>query len=273
VVADIAKLTVGREAYYTRELATDHEQYLSGHGESPGRWYGAGASGLGCGAKHRWPGSRPCSRAVTLLGPLERHGWAVLHDLAVPHSQANIDHLVIGPGGVFVIDSKQYRGRLQLDPSGRLWHGRYPLAPTLEAVSFEADQAAVVLPDPGMTVVPIVAVHGAQVPWARSWWTVSRSCRPSAACQACFATSRRYWGPSRWHPLPIRRGLASTPPPSSRHITVPWSRHPQPLLALCEDLGPLCHSRNRRWLISRGRAAARPVLVAVAWQPSAVASS
>src|SRR5215207_10183702 len=47
VVADIAKLSVGREAYYTRELATDHEAYLSGHGESPGRWYGAGASSLG----------------------------------------------------------------------------------------------------------------------------------------------------------------------------------------------------------------------------------
>jgi conjugative relaxase-like TrwC/TraI family protein len=47
VVADIAKLSVGREAYYTRELATDHEQYLSGHGESPGRWYGAAATSLG----------------------------------------------------------------------------------------------------------------------------------------------------------------------------------------------------------------------------------
>jgi conjugative relaxase-like TrwC/TraI family protein len=47
VVADIAKLSIGREEYYTRELATDHEQYLSGHGESPGRWYGAGATTLG----------------------------------------------------------------------------------------------------------------------------------------------------------------------------------------------------------------------------------
>jgi conjugative relaxase-like TrwC/TraI family protein len=47
MVADIAKLSVGREEYYTRELATDHEQYLSGHGESPGRWSGAGASSLG----------------------------------------------------------------------------------------------------------------------------------------------------------------------------------------------------------------------------------
>jgi hypothetical protein len=104
------------------------------------------------------------------LAALERDGWAVLHDLAIPGSRVNIDHLVIGPGGVFVIDSKQYRGRLQLDPSGRLWHGRSPLAPTLRAVSFEADRAARVLPDPGVVVVvvvPIVTVHGTQVPWGK----------------------------------------------------------------------------------------------------------
>jgi nuclease-like protein len=105
-------------------------------------------------------------RTARLLDPLERHGWAILHDLAVPGSRANIDHLVIGPGGVFVIDSKHYRGRLRLDSSERLWHGRYPLAPTLRAVEFEADRAAQVLPDLDV-VVPIVAVHGAQVPWGR----------------------------------------------------------------------------------------------------------
>jgi conjugative relaxase-like TrwC/TraI family protein len=47
VVADVAKLAVGREDYYTRELAADHQAYLSGHGESPGRWYGRGSAGLG----------------------------------------------------------------------------------------------------------------------------------------------------------------------------------------------------------------------------------
>ena len=47
MVADIAKLSVGREEYYTRELAPDHEAYLTGHGESPRRWYGAGAASLG----------------------------------------------------------------------------------------------------------------------------------------------------------------------------------------------------------------------------------
>jgi hypothetical protein len=46
-------------------------------------------------------------------------------------------------------------------------HGRYPLAPTLRAASFEADRAARVLPDPGLVVVPIVAVHGARIPWGR----------------------------------------------------------------------------------------------------------
>jgi hypothetical protein len=106
-------------------------------------------------------------RTARLLDPLERHGWAVLHDLAVPRTQANIDHLVIGPGGVFVIDSKQYHGRLRLDSSGRLWHGGYPLAPALRTVDFEADRAAQVLVDPGVVVVPIVAVHGAQVPWGK----------------------------------------------------------------------------------------------------------
>jgi hypothetical protein len=34
-------------------------------------------------------------------------------------------------------------------------------------VSFEADQAAQVLPDPGVVVRPIMAIHGARVPWGK----------------------------------------------------------------------------------------------------------
>ena len=56
---------------------------------------------------------------------------------------------------------------LQLDGPGRLWHGRYPLAPTLRAVDYEADRAAQVLVVPDVVVVPMVAVHGAQVPWGK----------------------------------------------------------------------------------------------------------
>jgi hypothetical protein len=104
-------------------------------------------------------------KTARLLTHLEPHGWTVLHDLAVPGSRANIDHLAIGPPGVFVIDSKQYRGRLRQAADGSWWHGHYPLAPTLGAARFEADRAAVVLNVPRVSVLPLVVVHGATVPW------------------------------------------------------------------------------------------------------------
>jgi hypothetical protein len=127
---------------------------------------------------------------------------------------------VIGPGGVFVIDSKQYQGRLQLDRSGRLWHGRYPLAPTLRAVDFEADRAARVLPDPGVAVVPIVAVYGAPVPWGK----VVTGGVPVVAARRLprlLGASRRCWGPSGSPASPTRPGSASTPPPDRQHCPDP----------------------------------------------------
>jgi hypothetical protein len=106
-------------------------------------------------------------RTARLLAPLERHGWAILHDLAIPGSQANLDHLVIGPGGVLVLDSKQYRGRLRLDAYGMLWHGRHLLVSTLRKVRWEADQADEVLGIAEVQIPAIVAVHGTSVPWGR----------------------------------------------------------------------------------------------------------
>jgi hypothetical protein len=114
-----------------------------------------------------------------------------------------------------VIDSKQYRGRLRLDGSGRLWHGRSPLAATLQAVSFEADQAARVLTDPDVVVVPMVAVHGAEVPWGKVVIQGVPVVCQIGVCQACLASSRRCWGPSGWPGSPTRPGYASVQPHSS----------------------------------------------------------
>ncbi len=47
MVVDVAKLSVGREDYYVREVANNREEYLTGHGESLGRWLGSGAAALG----------------------------------------------------------------------------------------------------------------------------------------------------------------------------------------------------------------------------------
>ena len=37
----------------------------------------------------------------------------------------NIDHLVVGPAGVFVLDAKAWSQPAKIDASGRLWAGRY----------------------------------------------------------------------------------------------------------------------------------------------------
>jgi hypothetical protein len=47
VTADLHKLSAGRADYYVREVARDHEEYLSGQGESPGEFLGAGSTALG----------------------------------------------------------------------------------------------------------------------------------------------------------------------------------------------------------------------------------
>lgn len=104
-------------------------------------------------------------RTGRLLRPLERDGWAILHDLAIPGSPANLDHLAIGPGGVVLIDSKRYRGRLRLDANGFLWHGRHPLISTLLTARWAADQADEVLAVAEVDVTPILAIHGAAIPW------------------------------------------------------------------------------------------------------------
>jgi TrwC relaxase len=59
MVADIAKLSVGREDCYVREVAGNREEYLSGHGESPGRWLGRAARALDQEGYRQHGGVRP----------------------------------------------------------------------------------------------------------------------------------------------------------------------------------------------------------------------
>jgi hypothetical protein len=102
-----------------------------------------------------------------LLEPLVEHGWGVHHDLRVPGSKANIDHVVVGPPGIFVVDAKHYSGRLRLSRDGQLWHGRYLLAPALSTTRWEADKLQAVIGAADIAVTPIVAVWGAAVPWGQ----------------------------------------------------------------------------------------------------------
>jgi nuclease-like protein len=99
-------------------------------------------------------------RTARLLDRLVRDGFVVFHDLAVPDSEANVDHLVIGSTGVFVIDSKQWTGSVHRGGDGLAWHNRYPLDRTLETVRWAARAISRVL---GTRAAALLCVHGAHV--------------------------------------------------------------------------------------------------------------
>ena len=50
----------------------------------------------------------------SIAGPTVR----VLHDRRIPGTRANIDHIVVCPSGVFVVDAKHYKGRPHLRVEG-----------------------------------------------------------------------------------------------------------------------------------------------------------
>jgi len=99
-------------------------------------------------------------RTARLLDRLTRDGYVVFHDLAVPGSPANVDHLVIGPTGLFVIDSKQWTGSIHQGADGLVWHNHYRLDRTVDTVRWEAETVGRLL---GTRTAALLCVHGAHV--------------------------------------------------------------------------------------------------------------
>jgi hypothetical protein len=50
-----------------------------------------------------------------------------LHDRKVPGTRGNIDHLVVGPAGLFVVDAKHYKGSIRIRDKGGLFRTDYHL--------------------------------------------------------------------------------------------------------------------------------------------------
>jgi hypothetical protein len=59
-------------------------------------------------------GAKGEQRVGHTLAQLSSPPWTVLHDLPIGTNGANVDHLVIGPPGVFSINTKRH-------PRGKLW--------------------------------------------------------------------------------------------------------------------------------------------------------
>jgi hypothetical protein len=71
----------------------------------------------------RWRSGAEGEKATARkLRPLLDHGWTLLNDIETEHG--NIDHVVVGPAGVFMLESKRLSGRVGVD-AGKLivrWH-------------------------------------------------------------------------------------------------------------------------------------------------------
>jgi len=110
---------------------------------------------------------RRTRRQLTKLG---RAGYLAMHARPIPESQDQIDHLVVGPAGVFAIDSENWDKRLAVrTKSGKqLWHGPFSKKDRLQHAQWEAQRAADLLSDAtGKPVIvrPAMAVYGPRIPW------------------------------------------------------------------------------------------------------------
>ncbi|MEV4166874.1 nuclease-related domain-containing protein [Nonomuraea dietziae] len=104
------------------------------------------------------------------LKRLERSGYRTLHARAIPGSEAQIDHLVIGPTGVYAVDSEKWDKRLpvRVQMGKKLFHGPFDMKPRLTEARWEAAQASELISKAygrEITVVASLAIYGPPVPW------------------------------------------------------------------------------------------------------------
>lgn len=104
------------------------------------------------------------------LAKLERSGYRSLHVRSIPGSRDVIDHLLIGPTGVYAIDSEQWDKRLPVRTKNarQLWHGPFSQKERLEHARWEAAQASRLIGDAlgePIEVRPAMVVYGPQIPW------------------------------------------------------------------------------------------------------------
>lgn len=87
-------------------------------------------------------------------------GWISLHDVRWPGRRlANVDHVLIGPGGVFVIDSKNWTGRISLD-KGHLRQNGYSREKAVAGVGDAALAVSEVISSYASWVHPVLCFVG-----------------------------------------------------------------------------------------------------------------
>lgn len=109
-------------------------------------------------AAENWErGAHGEERTAGVLGRLPSSEWTVFNDVRWPgRPRANIDHVVVGPPGVFVIDSKNWNGRIEVR-DGVLRQNRRRRDSAVEGATEAALAVAGLLsPVPSTLVAPVL---------------------------------------------------------------------------------------------------------------------
>jgi hypothetical protein len=104
------------------------------------------------------------------LARLERSGYRALHARPIPDSTEFIDHLVVGPTGVYAIDSEKHSKKLPIRVKNgkQIWIGPKSQKPRLEHARWEAGRASELISarlGREVNVRPALAIYGPHIPW------------------------------------------------------------------------------------------------------------
>ena len=100
-----------------------------------------------------------------VLAPLEAEGYRILHDRRRPGGRDNIDHIVIGPPGVIVVETKRYDGTVRVRGRDLYLKGRRKTE-FIDQVERQIDSLEAAL---GITdVIGVICVVDGEFPLLRS---------------------------------------------------------------------------------------------------------
>jgi hypothetical protein len=103
------------------------------------------------------------------LKVLKAAGYLALNARTIPDTGSVIDHLVIGPGGIFTLDSQKMDKRLPVRAiDGKLFHGPNSVVEKLDHARYEAERAAELIgAELGhkVRVRPAMVVYGPKLSW------------------------------------------------------------------------------------------------------------
>ncbi|MBL7495152.1 NERD domain-containing protein [Frankia sp. CNm7] len=107
-------------------------------------------------------------KTARAVARLRHRGWVVMHDMLVANADATVGHLLVGPGGVLVLNSEPARGVVRYTKKVASVDGE-PLTAAIERAKFLADQIRLDLraavPLIKIPVSPVLVMTEADVLW------------------------------------------------------------------------------------------------------------